>query len=274
MVWRWVLRDRIPADPCHTSRSKAAHRGRLLSFAALQNGACPKRRARPLSPHRVNRFLPPLILPRALAASATATAIRLFARAITAVQATWSGCAPEMVQRVYFANHTSNGDFVLIWTVLPERMRMRTRPVAASDYWLTGKLKAFIGQDVFNAVLIDRRPDVRTEDPVAQMVQALDDGASLILFPEGQRNASDAPLLPLKTGLYHLARQRPNIELVPVWVANLNRVMPKGEVIPIPLVCTVTFGTPMRMTNGEGKDDFLARAAAALLATRAAEGAT
>jgi 1-acyl-sn-glycerol-3-phosphate acyltransferase len=209
-----------------------------------------------------------LPFPRQIAAQATATAIRLFARAITAVQATWAGCAPEPTQRVYYANHTSNGDFVLIWTVLPERMRMKTRPVAASDYWLTSKLKSFIGQDVFNAVLIDRRPEARTADPVAQMIAALDDGASLILFPEGQRNTTEAPLLPFKTGLYHLARQRPNIELVPVWVANLNRVMPKGEVIPIPLVCTVTFGTPMRMTNGEGKDDFLARAEAALLSTQ------
>ncbi len=206
-------------------------------------------------------------LSRRLAASATATAIRLFARAITAVQATWAGCAPEPVQRVYFANHTSNGDFVLIWTVLPERMRQKTRPVAASDYWLTSRLKAFIGQDVFNAVLIDRRPEARTADPVAQMIAALDDGASLILFPEGQRNTTETALLPFKTGLFHLARQRPGTELVPVWVANLNRVMPKGEVIPIPLVCTVTFGTPLRIADGEGKDDFLARAEAALLTT-------
>jgi 1-acyl-sn-glycerol-3-phosphate acyltransferase len=208
-----------------------------------------------------------LSLPLQLAASATATAIRLFARAITAVQATWAGCAPEPTQRVYYANHTSNGDFVLIWTVLPERMRAVTRPVAASDYWLTSKLKAFIGQDVFNAVLIDRRPEARTADPVAQMIAALDDGASLILFPEGQRNTIGTSLLPFKTGLFHLARQRPLVDLVPVWVANLNRVMPKGEVIPIPLVCTVTFGTPLRMAAGEGRDDFLARAEAALLAT-------
>jgi 1-acyl-sn-glycerol-3-phosphate acyltransferase len=216
-----------------------------------------------------------LSLLRRLAANVTATAIRLFARAITAVQATWAGCAPEPVQRVYYANHTSNGDFVLIWTVLPERMRMRTRPVAASDYWLVGRIKPFIGQDVFNAVLIDRKPEARTTDPVAQMVQALDEGASLILFPEGQRNVTDAVLLPFKTGLFHLARQRPDVELVPVWVANLNRVMPKGEIIPIPLVCTVTFGVPLHIADGEGKDDFLARAAASLLATAPADrGAT
>ncbi len=216
----------------------------------------------------------PILIPafaRRLAANATGTAIGLFARAVTAVQATWAGCAPEPRQRVYFANHTSNGDFVLIWTVLPPFMRTNTRPVAAREYWLTSPLRSFIGHDVFNAVLIDRRPEARTEDPVAQMIAAADAGASLIVFPEGQRNMTTETLLPFKTGLYHFARQRPDIDLVPVWIANLNRVMPKGEVIPIPLICTVTFGTPLHILEGEAKEPFLARAEAALRATAPAD---
>lgn len=210
-------------------------------------------------------------LARRFAANATGTAIGLFARAVTAVQATWAGCAPEPRQRVYFANHTSNGDFVLIWTVLPPILRDVTRPVAASDYWLTSSLRSFVGRDVFNAVLIDRRAEARTEDPVDQMIAATDQGASLIVFPEGQRNMTPETLLPFKSGLYHFARQRPDIDLVPVWIANLNRVMPKGEVIPIPLICTVTFGTPLHITKDEAKDTFLARAAAALRATAPAD---
>jgi 1-acyl-sn-glycerol-3-phosphate acyltransferase len=210
-------------------------------------------------------------LARRFAADATGTAIGLFARAVTAVQATWAGVAPEPRQRVYFANHTSNGDFVLIWTVLPTPLKTLTRPVAAADYWLTSRVRTFIGRDVFNAVLIDRRPEARTADPVAQMIAAADEGASLIVFPEGQRNMTQDTLLPFKTGLYHFARQRPEIDLVPVWIANLNRVMPKGEVIPIPLICTVTFGAPLHIADGEAKDDFLARAAAALRATAPAE---
>lgn len=215
----------------------------------------------------------PRNLPRRLAASATGTAIGLFARAVTAVQATWAGCAPAPRQRVYFANHTSNGDFVLIWTVLPPHLRAQTRPVAAADYWLASPLRTFIGRDVFNAVLIDRRPEARTADPVAQMMTAAEDGSSLIIFPEGQRNMTGDGLLPFKSGLYHFARQRPEIDLVPVWIANLNRVMPKGEIIPIPLICTVTFGTPLHLATGEAKDAFLARATAALLATAPATGA-
>jgi len=206
---------------------------------------------------------------RVLAARVTGQAISTFARFMTAPRAIWQGIEPVPHQRVYFANHSSNGDFVLLWTALPTPLRRQTRPVAALDYWLKSPLRAFIGREVFNAVLIDRRPDARTEDPVAQMVAALDQGSSLIIFPEGQRNSSDAPLLPFKSGLYHLAKARPGVDLVPVWIANLNRVMPKGEVIPVPLICTLTFGAPLHVEPEETKDAFLSRATQALLALKA-----
>lgn len=196
--------------------------------------------------------------------------ISLFARIVTAPRTIWLGELPTAAPSVYFANHTSNGDFVLVWTVLPPMLRARTRPVAALDYWLRSPLRAFVGRDVFRAVLIDRRPEARSEDPVAQMVGALDEGSSLILFPEGKRNAGEEPLLPFKSGLYHLARQRPGHDLIPVWISNLNRVMPKGEVIPVPLICTVTFGPPIRIAEHETKADFLARAASALLSLKEA----
>lgn len=191
--------------------------------------------------------------------------ILLFARFITAAHPVWAGIAPLQGLRVYFANHTSNGDFVLIWAVLPGPLRSRARPVAAADYWLTSPLRRFIGHDVFNAVLIERRREMRTTDPVEQMVLALDGGASLILFPEGTRNTTDAPLLPFRSGLYHLASARPQVDLVPVHIRNLNSVMPKGEIIPVPLICTVTFGAPMHLRPGEDKQAFLGRAREALL---------
>ncbi len=203
---------------------------------------------------------------RSAAALATGKAITLFARFVTAPRALWQGIEPTYAQRIYFANHSSNGDFVLIWTVLPAALRARTRPVAALDYWLTSPLRAFIGREVFNAVLIDRRPEARTEDPVAQMAAALDEGSSLIIFPEGGRNSGDMPLLPFKSGLYHLARMRPNVDLVPVWINNLNHVMPKGKVVPVPLICTLTFGAALRLDPNEDKEAFLSRASAALLA--------
>lgn len=210
-------------------------------------------------------------LPIRLAASATAGAIELFARLITAVRAEWQGVEPAPGQRVYYANHASNGDFVLIWAVLPKRLRDRVRPVAGADYWLAGRIKRFIGRHVFNAVLIDRTGTGPKEGPVNQMAAALDDGSSLILFPEGTRNLTDETLLPFKTGLYHLAKARPDTDFIPVWIDNLNRVMPKGEVVPVPLLCKVTFGAPQRL-DGDDKDAFLTRTRAALLAL--AEDAT
>jgi 1-acyl-sn-glycerol-3-phosphate acyltransferase len=207
---------------------------------------------------------------RGIAAEIAGRGIVLFARFMTAVRAIWAGVEPVPVQRVYFANHTSNGDFILLWAVLPPRLRGATRPVAALDYWLKTPMRAFVGREVFRAVLIDRRPEARVADPVTQMAEALDDGSSLIIFPEGQRNSSEAPLLPFKSGLYHLARMRPDVDLVPVWIENLNRVMPKGEVVPVPLLCTVTFGAALHVAEGEEKAAFLDRASAALLALRPA----
>ncbi len=199
-----------------------------------------------------------------LLALSVANLIILFTRVITAVQARWIGCGPSRATRVYFANHASHGDFVLIWTALPPQLRKTTRPVAGSDYWLAGNIRRFIGRDVFNAVLIDRT-QARREDPIGVLSDAIDAGSSLILFPEGTRNMTEETLLPFKSGIFHLARRQPEIELVPVWLANLNRVLPKGEFLPIPLLCSVSFGTPMTLAADETKADFLDRARGALL---------
>lgn len=197
-----------------------------------------------------------------------ALAITVFARFITAVRAEWRDFDPDIRPRVYFANHTSNGDFVLLWTVLPGPVRNRTRPVAAADYWLKNKVRRFIGERVFKAVLIEREPENRTRDPIEQMSEALAEGSSLIIFPEGTRNLTDMALMPFKSGIYRLALARPETEFIPAWIANLNRVMPKGESIPLPLICTVTFGAPLELLPGEEKTAFLERARAALLALK------
>ena len=197
-----------------------------------------------------------------------ASAIVLFARFVTSVRGIWAGIEPSEQQCVYFANHTSHGDFVLIWTVLPPRLRRRSRPVAGADYWLKTPLRRFIGEQVFNAVLIKRHPKSRKDHPIEALADALDAGASLILFPEGTRNTTNQSLLPFKNGLYHLAKVRPTIDLIPVWINNLNRVMPKGEMVPIPLICTVTFGAPIRFDPEETREDFSKRAKMALLSLR------
>ncbi|MEC5214740.1 1-acyl-sn-glycerol-3-phosphate acyltransferase [Polaromonas sp. CG_9.5] len=204
---------------------------------------------------------------RPLAAALSAWVIVLGARLLTGVRAIWTGAAPRADQTVYFANHTSHGDFVLLWATLPADLRSITRPVAAQDYWQSSALRKFIGQDVFNSLMICR--EITTgPNPVQQMTQALLAGDSLIMFPEGTRNTGDEVLLPLKSGLFHLARACPQVRLVPVWIENLKRVLPKGSFVPIPLACSVRFGTPLVLADGEEKDIFMARARAAMLELR------
>jgi 1-acyl-sn-glycerol-3-phosphate acyltransferase len=195
----------------------------------------------------------------------TAALIIGFARLVTGVQARWSGCGPEPVQRIYFANHASHGDFVLIWAVLPPPLRVRTRPVAARDYWDRGGLRGFLIHRVFRGVLVERGGDPKAIDPLAPLIEALDRGESIIIFPEGTRNTEEQ-MLPFKSGIFHLARQRPSVDLVPVWIENVGRVMGKGQLVPVPLLCSVTFGAPLRLAAGEEKQAFLDRARAAILA--------
>jgi 1-acyl-sn-glycerol-3-phosphate acyltransferase len=195
-----------------------------------------------------------------------ARALCSFARILTGARALWKGCAPTLDQRIYYGNHTSHGDFVLIWASLPDPLRARTRPVAGADYWETSKLRRWLIHDVLNGVVIERTRTEGKPDAVQQMIDSLDKGDSLILFPEGTRNVSDEILLPFKRGICLVASAKPGVECVPVWIENLNRVMPKGEFVPIPLLCTLTFGAPLKIAPGEGKEAFLERTRSALLA--------
>jgi 1-acyl-sn-glycerol-3-phosphate acyltransferase len=175
---------------------------------------------------------------------------------------------PTPAPRVYFANHTSHLDFVLLWSYLPPHLRAKTRPVAARDYWESSRLRRYLAGEVFRALLIDRAgPEAR--EAVDRMAECLSHGDSLILFPEGTRGTGEE-VGAFKTGLYHLAQAAPGVELVPVAIENLNRILPKGEFLPVPMVSRVAFGPTLRLQEGESKDDFLARARAALETLREA----
>ncbi len=189
-----------------------------------------------------------------------------FVRLLTGAQARWHGCPPKAEQRIYFANHQSHVDLVLIWAALPTELRSTTRPIAAKDYWTSSRFKKWLTSAVFNAVYVDR---VRTgeQDPLEPLAEALANGDSIILFPEGTRGHLPEPQ-PFKAGLYNLAVQFPHVVLVPTWIHNVQRVMPKGEVIPVPVLCSVTFGTPMQVEPGEERRAFLDRARANVIALR------
>ena len=198
---------------------------------------------------------------------ATGLFLALLARLITGAQGHWYGCPPKAEQRIYFANHQSHFDWVLIWAALPRDLRTSTRPIAAREYWTSSKLKRWLTSEVFNAVYVSRDRTAE-EDPLEPLLQALQSGDSLVIFPEGTRGHRDEPA-PFRAGLYHLAQAFPDVQLIPAWIDNVQRVMPKGEVVPVPILCSVTFGAPLALAPGEDKRAFLERTRAAVLALRA-----
>jgi 1-acyl-sn-glycerol-3-phosphate acyltransferase len=209
-------------------------------------------------------------------ADAAGTLLALIARLITGAQGHWKGCPPMAEQRIYFANHQSHLDWVLIWAALPHDLRSSTRPIAARDYWTSSRFKQWLTTEVFHAVYVSRtRPQGGSgsgsddQDPLEPLVDALKNGDSLVIFPEGTRSNKSEPQ-PFKSGLYHLAEQFPGARLIPAWIDNVQRVMPKGEVVPVPILCTVTFGAPLALQPGEDRRAFLERARAAVLALRPA----
>jgi 1-acyl-sn-glycerol-3-phosphate acyltransferase len=201
-----------------------------------------------------------------------AAGLRGLCRLVTGAHPRWLSDPTSTRSRVYFANHCSHLDTLVVWSTLPDRLRERTRPVAARDYWGQGVIRRYIGTRVFNALLIDRKSvedkelaERHRQETLDAMTAVLDSGQSLILYPEGTRGTGEA-IQPFRAGLYHLARTRPDVPLVPVYLGNLARIMPKGATLPVPMQGQVVFGPEMHIVDGEAKQAFLDRGRAAVLA--------
>ncbi len=185
----------------------------------------------------------------------TAGVLALTAKLLSGSTVRWIDCQPDTCQRVYFANHTSHLDALVLWSSLPKDVRSITRPVAAKDYWERGIIRRHIAR-TFNALLIDRRKIKVHQSPVGMMIDEIGDKYSLIVFPEGRRNTGEE-MAEFKSGLYYLGKKRPDLELVPVYIDNLNRVLPRGEFLPVPLLSCISIGPPIWLEQGEPKSDFL-----------------
>jgi len=203
-----------------------------------------------------------------------ATPLAAVCRLISGAAVQWH-CDPHSdAQRIYFGNHSSHLDFVAIWSALPPRLRQFTRPVAGRDYWEKGALRRHLAGHVFRAVLIDRahaggeEAAAAARASVQRMADEMADRNSLIVFPEGTRSLN-GEVGTFKSGLYHLARLRPDAELIPVHLENLNRILPKGELLPVPMLSRVVFGPPLHIDAAGDKQEFLARARAALIQLKA-----
>jgi 1-acyl-sn-glycerol-3-phosphate acyltransferase len=193
----------------------------------------------------------------------TRSFLALLARFLSGASVRWIDSQPDTCQRVYFANHTSHLDAVVVWSALPQQVRAVTRPVAAKDYWSAGRIRSYLANRVFNALLIDRTEIKVHQSPVDLMIREIGHHYSLIVFPEGGRN-SGGEIGEFKSGLYYLCKKRPDLELIPVHIDNMNRILPRGEVLPVPLLTCISFGPPIWLEAGEPKTDFLRRAREAI----------
>ena len=206
-----------------------------------------------------------------------ASLLAAVARGISGVQVQWAGCEPSERQRIYFANHTSHLDFVVLWSALPPEIRARVRPIAAKDYWEETPVRRYLAQNVFHAVLLERGTSAKVKNQEEahfvgrHLMEAMDNALgkqdSLILFPEGTRGTGEK-MGPFRSGLYHLAMRRPDVELIPAYLDNLNRILPKGEFLPVPMLSLLTFGKPIQLEPNEDKDAFLERAREAVAGLR------
>jgi 1-acyl-sn-glycerol-3-phosphate acyltransferase len=198
-----------------------------------------------------------------------ASLLAAIARGVSGVQVQWAGCEPDERQRIYFANHSSHLDFIVLWSALPSEIRARTRPIAAKDYWEETPLRRYLAKNVFHAVLLERGVPAKAKHPeeghfvgrhlIDNMDEALGAENSLILFPEGTRGTGEK-IGRFRSGLYHVALRRPDVELVPAYLENLNRILPKGEFVPVPMLSLLTFGKPLHVEPDEETDAFLERA--------------
>ncbi|QEF97005.1 2-acyl-glycerophospho-ethanolamine acyltransferase [Stieleria maiorica] len=188
----------------------------------------------------------------------TSHVIVLLAKLFSGFTVRWVDCQPDTCQRIYFANHTSHLDAVVLWSALPKEIRAVTRPVAAKDYWSSGWVKPHMARS-FNALLIDRKQIKVHRSPIDIMLEEMGDIYSLIVFPEGGRSAGEE-MGEFKSGLYYMGKKRPDLELVPVYIDNVNRILPRGEVLPVPLLSCITIGAPIFLESGEPKNAFLKRA--------------
>lgn len=190
-------------------------------------------------------------------------ALCVAARLFTGVQPRHLDNVNLTEQQVFFANHTSHFDCLILLAVLPEMLRRNIRPVGAADYWTATRFRRFIATKILNVILIERLHPSKTNNPIKPLLEAIDQGYSLLLFPEGSRTSGEVKQF--KAGLYHLSKRRPTLALVPTYIENANRILPKGESIPIPMWCAITFGAPIHCDTGESRDEFLSRARQSIL---------
>ena len=149
---------------------------------------------------------------------------------------------------VLVANHSSHLDTVSLLNLFPLGRLRRVRPCAASDYFERDRLVSWFSHTFFNILSIARTDIRRGDNPVTLMREALARGESLLFFPEGTRGTANA-LGPLRPGIAHLIEEVPGLRVVPAYLENMGRALPKGEMLPVPFFCEVRLGAPRSLSG-------------------------
>ena len=155
---------------------------------------------------------------------------------------------PERDPFILVANHSSHLDTASLLSLFPVSRLRRLRPCAAADYFERTPLVAFLSHTFFNILPIRRSGGEGEEHPIQKMREALERGESLLLFPEGTRGRG-REMAPFKPGIACLAEQLPQVPIVPAYLVNMGRALPKGEFLPVPFFCEVRIGAPLRLSG-------------------------
>lgn len=151
---------------------------------------------------------------------------------------------PKNGPAIIVANHNSHMDVFALLSLFPLRRQAIVHPVAAADYFLRNKTMAWFALNILNIIPVTRRGG-GAANPLAQCEEALRNGQIIILFPEGTRGEPGI-LSPLKSGLWYLSQNVPEVPIVPVWLRGTEQVMAKGNRIPLPLFIDVNIGEALR----------------------------
>ena len=149
---------------------------------------------------------------------------------------------------IIIANHSSHLDTVSLLSLFPARQLPKLRPVAAADYFQRNKFVSLLSRTCFNILPIARKGLTPDTNPLPLMEAALRAGQSLIIFPEGTRGTGE-DIARFHSGVTHLIEKCPDVPVLPAYLVNMGRSLPKGEWIPVPFFCEVRIGAPRLFTG-------------------------
>ncbi|MDR2921114.1 MAG: 1-acyl-sn-glycerol-3-phosphate acyltransferase [Tannerella sp.] len=181
--------------------------------------------------------------------------VRWFLKLIVGVKFTNAKFLLKENQFIIVANHNSHLDTMALLASLPGKIVYKVRPVAAADYFGKTKTKEKLVNYFVNTLLIPRKRDEGDpeNDPINKMIHAIDNGYSLIIFPEGTRGEPEIPQ-PLKPGIAYVLKNRPHIKYIPVYMTGMGTAMPKDDALIVPFESTLVYGKPVQVASTEIRD--------------------